>query len=67
MAAVIGGSVGLFYEQSVIRQACERPGAGNLCGLASAPALPFYIVIGAVVAASIATVVVVLVLGRRKA
>src|SRR6478752_5131378 len=64
--ALVGGPLGLLYGNSVVRQACERLGAGNLCGLTSAPAVPFYIVIGAVVGASVAAFTVVALLGRRK-
>jgi hypothetical protein len=64
--ALIGGPLGLRYGNSIVSLACERPGAGNLCGLTSAPAVPFYIVIGAVVGASIAALGVAVLLGRRK-
>jgi hypothetical protein len=67
MGAVIGGPVGLLYAKSVIQQACKKPDATNLCGLTSAPAIPFYIAIGAVIGASVAALAVVLILGRRKA
>lgn len=64
--ALVGGPLGLLYGNSVVSEACERPDAGNLCGLTSAPAVPFYIVIGAVVGASVAAFAVVVLLGRRK-
>ena len=63
--ALVGGPLGLLYGNSVVRQACERPDASNLCGLTSAPAVPFYIVIGAVVGAAVAAFAVVVLLGRR--
>src|ERR1700680_648520 len=64
--ALVGGPLGLLYGNSVVRQACERPDASNLCGLTSVPAVAFYIGIGAVVGASVAAVAVVALLGRRK-
>jgi hypothetical protein len=64
--ALAGGPLGLLCGNSVVRQACERPDASNLCGLTSAPAVPFGIVIGAVVGASVAAFAVVVLLGRRK-
>ena len=64
--ALVGGLLGLLYGNAVVRQACERPYASNLCGLTSAPAVAFYIAIGTVVGASVAAVAVVVLLGRRK-
>ena len=64
--ALVGGALGLLYGNSVVRQACQRPDASNLCGLTSASAVPFYIVIGAVVGASVAASAVVGLLGKRK-
>ena len=67
IGAVIGGPLGLIYANSVIQQACAKPDATNLCGLTSAPAIPFYIAIGAVIGASVAAFAVVLTLATRKA
>jgi len=66
VGALIGGQLGLLYGNSVVRQACEKPDAGNLCGLTSAPFLPLDIVIGAVIGSSVAAFAVVVLLGRRK-
>jgi hypothetical protein len=66
VGVLVGAPLGLLYGDSVVRQACERPDAGNLCGLTSAPAVPFYIVIGAVIGASVAAFAVVVLLARRK-
>jgi len=64
VGALVGGPLGLWSGNSVVRQICARPGASNLCGLTSAPAVPLYIIIGAVVGASVAAAVAVL-LSRR--
>jgi hypothetical protein len=45
-----------------MRAACQAPDATNLCGLRSVPAIPFYIVIGAVMGAAIVALAVVLML-----
>lgn len=65
--ALVGAPLGLLYGHAVVRLACERTDASNLCGLMSAPAVPFYIVIGAIIGASLVACGVVVVLGRRKA
>lgn len=57
--AIVGGLIGRAYVDSLIRQACEGPSATNLCGLTSAPALPFYVVIGAIIGAGVAACAVV--------
>jgi hypothetical protein len=67
VGAVVGGPLGLFYGNSVVRSACEQPGAGNLCGLTSAPTLLFDIAIGAATGAAVAALAVGVILGRRKA
>jgi hypothetical protein len=66
VGALVGGLLGLLYGHSVVRQACERPDASNLCGLTSAPFVPFWIVIGAVTGASMAACAIVVLIGRRK-
>ena len=67
VGAVVGGPLGLWYGGSVVRWACENPDASNLCGLTSAPAVPFYIAIGAVIGTTVAALAVVAILVRRKA
>jgi hypothetical protein len=67
IGAIVGGPFGLFYGDSVVRQVCEKPDASNLCGLAGAPTVPLYIVIGAVMGASLAACAVLMILGRRNA
>jgi hypothetical protein len=67
VGVLVGGPLGLLYGNSIVREACERPDASNLCGLTSAPTVPFWIVIGAVVGASVAAFAVVALFGRRKA
>ena len=64
--ALVGGPLGRLYGESVVQQFCARFDAGNLCGLTSAPAVPFYIIIGAIVGASVAASAVAVLLGRRK-
>jgi|SRR5215831_1131107 len=66
VGALIGGPLGLLYANSVVRQACERPDATNLCGLTSAPFVPFYVMIGAVIGAASAALAVMVVLDRRR-
>ena len=67
VGAVIGGPLGLWYGDFAIQSVCEKPDASNLCGLTSAPAVPFYIAIGAVIGATVAALAVVAILERRKA
>ena len=67
VGAVVGGPLGFWYGNSVVRWACEKPDASNLCGLTSVPAVPLYIAIGALSGATIAALAVVAILGRRKA
>jgi hypothetical protein len=64
--AIVGGALGHEYIQAVIRRACEQPDATNLCGLPSAPAIPFYIGIGAVLGASVAASAGALIVRTRK-
>src|SRR5262245_23352297 len=66
VGALVGAPLGLLYGNSVVRQVCARPNASNLCGVTSAPAVPFYIVIGAIVGASVAASAVAVLLGKRK-
>jgi len=64
----VGGAwLGLAYGHSLMRAACQRPDATNLCGLSTLPAIPFYVVIGAVIGASIAAFAIVVTLRRRRA
>jgi len=67
IGALVGGPLGLLYGQSVVSQACGKPDASNLCGLMTAPSVPFYIAIGAIVGASVAAVTVVVILRKRQA
>jgi len=67
VGALVGGPLGLLYGNSVVRAACEKPDASNLCGVTSAPMVPFYIIIGAVIGAAAAAFAVVAILGRRRA
>jgi len=66
VGAILGGRLGLVYVNSVIRQACDKSGATNLCGLPIAPAVPFYVAAGAVIGASAAACAVVLIFRARK-
>ena len=66
VGAVVGGPLGLLYGNSVVRSACEKPGASNLCGLTSAPTVPFYIAIGAVMGTAVAALAAVVILRRRR-
>jgi hypothetical protein len=67
--ALVGAALGLLYSNSVIRQACETPGASNLCGFPSIYTVPFYIAVGSamgvVVGAAVAALAVVGILRRR--
>jgi hypothetical protein len=65
--ALFGGFAGLEGARFTIREACARPDAGNLCGLMPSYFVPGFVVIGAVVGACLATVAVVIVVGRMKA
>jgi len=65
--AFIGGPLGLLYGNSIVRQACEKPDASNLCGLTSAPTVPFYIAAGAVIGVAVAEFIVIVILESRKA
>jgi len=67
VGALVGAPLGRLYGLSVIGQACDRPGAGNLCGMIDSFALPFYVVIGAVIGAAAAAFAVTVLLARRKA
>jgi putative exporter of polyketide antibiotics len=67
IGAVAGGALGQLYGLSAVRQACEGPGATNLCGLSSAPFVPVYTTIGALVGATAAAFAVFLILRMRKA
>ena len=67
IGALVGGRLGLVYGDFLIRQECDKPGAGNLCGLTGTLSLPFHIVIGAVVGASVVALTVVVILGKRSA
>jgi hypothetical protein len=67
VGALVVGRLGLLFGDSVIRQACERPDATNLCGFTGALFVPFWVIIGAVSGGSAAAVALVVILGRRKA
>jgi hypothetical protein len=67
VGALVGAPLGLLCGNYVVRQACDRPGASNLCGLTSAPAVPIYIVMGAVIGASAAALAIAVLLRSRKA
>jgi hypothetical protein len=64
--ALAGGASGLLYGLSIVRQACDNPGAGNLCGLGPSYFVPGYGLIGAVIGALVATVAATLFMGRPK-
>ena len=66
VGALIGGRLGLLYGTSTVRQACEKPDASNLCGLTSAPTVPFYVAAGTIIGAAVAVLAIVVILGRRK-
>ncbi len=65
--ALVGGPLGLSWSLSIVRQACDKPDASNLCGLAPSYFVPGYVLIGAVIGALIATAAVILFMGRAKA
>jgi hypothetical protein len=65
IGALAGGPLGLLYGKSVVVQVCGKPDAGNLCGLMSAPAVAFYITIGAAIGASVAALAVLVILRTR--
>src|SRR5690242_3398345 len=66
IGTLVGGLLGWRYGNSLIRQACERPDASNLCGLPSAYSMPFYLAVGAVIGASVSALLVVVILRRRR-
>jgi hypothetical protein len=61
VGAIVGGQLGLTYARALIRQACDKPDATNLCGLTSAPAVPFYVVIGVAIGVTVGAFAVVLI------
>ena len=65
--ALIGGPLGLLYGLSIIRQACDKPDASNLCGFTPSYFVPGYVLIGAVIGALVATIAALLFMGRTKA
>jgi hypothetical protein len=67
VGALLGGPLGYLYGLSIIRQACDAPGAGNLCGLAAFSTIPVYVICGAAIGGLVATVAVVVIIHRRKA
>src|SRR2546430_916228 len=54
--ALIGGPFGLLYGLSIVRQACDKQDAGNLCGFVPSYFVPGYVLIGAVIGGFVATV-----------
>jgi ABC-type dipeptide/oligopeptide/nickel transport system permease subunit len=62
LGALVGAALGLRYGNFLVDQVCSRPDAGNLCGLTSAPAVPFWILIGAVAGASAAALTIIAIL-----
>jgi hypothetical protein len=64
VGALVGGPFGYLYGLSVIRRACDEPGAGNLCGLAAFSTVPMYVVCGAALGAIVATIAVVVIIRR---
>jgi hypothetical protein len=64
--AVVGGPIGHWYGTVLIGQVCDRPDATNLCGLTSVAVIPVFIAIGAIAGASIAALIVTVVLRRRR-
>jgi hypothetical protein len=67
LGAFVGAPLGLFYGKALVREACGQPDASNLCGFMSAPSVPFYIVIGAIIGASVAAFTVAVLLRKRNA
>ena len=64
--ALGGGPLGYLYGLSVIRRACERPDAGNLCGLTAASMVPGFVAVGVVVGAAVAAFSVIFIVSRGK-
>jgi cell division protein FtsX len=52
--ALVGGPLGFLYSRSMVRQACEKPDASNLCGFVPSYFVPGDILIGAVIGALVA-------------
>lgn len=66
IGALLGGWLGRLCGNVVIGRYCASA-ASNLCGLFAAPALPFYVAVGAVMGAAIAGLSTVVIVTRRKA
>jgi len=64
--ALAGAPLGRMYGISLVDEVCSRPGAGNLCWLTSVADVPVYMLLGAVFGASVAALVIVMILGRRQ-
>jgi hypothetical protein len=65
--ALGGGFLGISGGNAIVRQVCDAPGAGNLCGLAPSAAVPIYFFIGGVVGALITTLVATVLITKPNA
>ncbi len=65
VGALAGAPFGRLFGNYIIGLACNRPDAGNLCGLFASLMVPVLVVAGAVVGASITAFALTIVLTRR--
>jgi hypothetical protein len=64
--AALGGPLGYQYGLSLVRQACDKPGASNLCGFFPSLFAPVFVILGAGVGVFVAALVVMAVLAKVK-
>lgn len=64
--AALGGPLGRQYGLSVVRQACDKPGASNLCGFFPWLFAPVFVILGAGIGVFVAALVVMTVLAKTK-
>jgi len=64
--ALVGAPVGVLCGNSLIRAACAKPDAGNLCGLVPSFFVPGYAIVGASLGALAASALVIVIVHRRQ-
>jgi hypothetical protein len=66
IGALVGGAAGRSWGLSIVSTACDRPDAGNLCGLVPSSFVPGYVLIGGLLGALVAGVTATLFMSRLK-
>jgi hypothetical protein len=64
--AALGGPLGHQYGLSLVRQACDKPDASNLCGFFPWLFAPVFVILGAGVGVFVAALVAMAVLAKMK-